>query len=147
MLSMGNVSSPVPMGYGRHDQVTVEKAGIVAKVEKKGDNVYVTFKTDKWSEDEENCHSGSRIVMFERDGTPIYEWICKRTGRKVTRSSTSEPFYTTAEMAKGIAPGVFVRYRTGSERDAANIFAGTPAEVWKNQDMKVLVAIYGVLAK
>jgi len=147
MLSMGNVSSPVPMGYGRHDQVTVEKAGIVAKVEKKGDNVYVTFKTDKWTEDEENCHSGSRIVMFERDGTPIYEWLCKRTGRKVTRSSTSEPFYTTPEMAKGIAPGVFVRYRTGVERDAGNIFLGTPVEVWKNQDMKALVAIYGVLAK
>lgn len=147
MMSVGDLSAPVPLGYGRHDQVTVEKGGIVAKVERKGDRVYVTFKTDKWTENEENCHSGSRIVMFEPDGTPIYEWLCKRTGRKVTRSSTSEPFYTSPEMARGIAAGTFVRYRTGVERDSANIFSGTPAEVWKNQEMKDLVAIYGVLAK
>jgi hypothetical protein len=147
MLSMGNVSAPVPMGYGRHDEVTVEKAGFVSKVEKKGDKVYVTFKTDKWVEDERDCHYGNHIVMFSNDGTPIYETICKLTGRKVTRSETSEPFYTAPELARGIEKGVFVRYRTGVDRDDKNIFNGTPVEVWKNQEMKVLVALYGVLAK
>lgn len=40
-----------------------------------------------------------------------------------------------------------MRFRTGIDRDDKNIFAGTPVEVWKTQDMKDLIAIYGILAK
>jgi hypothetical protein len=107
----------------------------------------VTFRTDKWTEDEQDCHYGTRIVMFATDGTPIYEWLCKRTGRKMTRSETVDPFYTTPELARGIAPGTFVRYGSGIERDDDGTFMGTPYEVWKNGDRKQLVSIFGIAAR
>lgn len=146
MLSLSNLQTPIRMGYGALRTEASGKSGIVSKVEKRGDRVYVTFKTERWMEDERLCEPTNRIVMFALDGRPIYDYNCRMTGRKVERSETSQPFYASAELARGIAPGVFVIYTTGSERDDASIFEGMPLEVWKNAGRKELIAILGVLA-
>jgi hypothetical protein len=139
------LEAPVPMGYGNHESIVAHNTGIVAKVERKGDLVAVTFKTDKYTEDELDCKSGPRIVMFSPDGTPIYEWLCKRTGRKITRSETSPPFETYPELARGIEPGMFVRY--GDWINSESKLLGIPFEVWKTSEMKSLVAIFGIRAR
>lgn len=83
--------------------------------------------------------------MFSADGTPIYHRNCKGTGRRVQKSSTTEPFFTYPQMAEGIAPGAFVRYRTGSNY-VNFVFEGTPIEVWSGKDAKRLIATLGFLA-
>lgn len=135
----------VPTGRSQADW-SAHEAGTVAKVSPKGDKVLVSFKTETWQEDEMICQETNRIAMFSGDGTPIYQRNCRGTGRKVTRSSTSEPFLTWPELTDGISAGTFVRYNTGADRED-NVFIGVPLEVWKSKDAKALVALLGVKAR
>lgn len=146
MLSLSNLQSPIAMNYQGARTRTGEKSSVVAKVEKKGRNVYVTFKTDKWIEDELDCKDTNKVIMIRLDGSLIYERKCWKTGKKIERSETSQPFWVEAELARGIAPGTVVEYSTGSERDDDNVFRGLPIVVWKNAEKKDLVAVLGVLA-
>lgn len=140
-------NGPVPSGLGHQSEWNHDHAGTVARVEKKGDLVYITFKTERWKEDEYECKDGHRIVMFDAHGTPIYERSCRKTGRKVERSSTAEPFFTTADNAFGIAAGTFVKYRTGAERDGDEFWKGVAGEVWSSKEQTKLIAVAGLPAK
>lgn len=142
-----DASGPVPAGLGHQNDWNHDYAGTVAKVEKKGDLVYITFKTERWKEDEYECKDGHRIVMFDAHGTPIYERSCRKTGRKVEKSSTAYPFFTTADNAHGIAAGTFVKYRTGAERDANEFWKGVAGEVWSSKEQTKLIAVAGLPAK
>lgn len=123
-------------------------AGIVAKVETRGELVYVTFRTDKRMEKERLCKPTNRINMIRPDGTLLYEYNCVYTGKMIQRTDTPQPFFTTPELARGIAPGTYVRYGTTVDRDdAGSTFAGLVVDVWKSSDMDDLIAMYGVLAR
>ncbi|MCC6810266.1 MAG: hypothetical protein IT381_22740 [Deltaproteobacteria bacterium] len=145
--AMVSTQFDAPVEIGMKNMIwSPEKGGTVAKVTKKGDKVHVDFKTEKWMEDEVFCEQTNRIAMFERDGTPIYHRNCKATGRRVEKSSTSEPFWMWSQMADGIKPGTFVRYRTGANY-VDMVFEGLPIEVWADKKAKKLVAVLGMLAK
>lgn len=79
------------------------------------------------------------------DGSPLYETICKLTGRKVESSSTTEPFWAWAPQAAGIKAGTFVRYNGGSTQ-VDGVLNGSPVEVTAAGSKKLLAAM-GLVAR
>ena len=138
--------SPGELGQGHRLMGSTQYAGEVKAVTKKGDRVFVTFKTVSWTENERECTPTGQILQWRPDGTPLYGENCRYTGKKLKLSSTAEPFWTVASHAAGIKPGVFVKYSTGTER-VDDVFDGIAGEVWKTKEQKVLIAALGVLTK
>lgn len=141
-----DLTGPVETGEANVPELNWMRVGKVAAVTKSGERVVVTFKTEKWTEDERECKETGRIALFSSDGTPVYHRDCRNTGNKVERSSTAEPFWTWATMASGIAPGTFVRYRTGTTQEGG-VFEGIPVDVWASRERKQLIAVMGMPAK
>lgn len=131
--------APVTIGE-RSVDLGAQYAGTVAKVTTKGARVFVTFKTEKRMEDERECHETRHIVMFRPDGSPLYETLCKMTGRKVEASSTSAPFWVWAPQAAGISAGTVVRYNGGATL-VDGVTNGVPVEVTAAGSKKLLAAM------
>lgn len=131
--------APVIIGE-RNVDLGAQYSGTVAKVTPKGARVFVTFKTEKHLDDERECHETKHIVMFRPDGSPLYETICKLTGRKVESSSTATPFWVWAPQAAGISVGSFVRYNGGTT-EVDRVFNGVPVEVTAAGSKKLLAAM------
>ena len=133
------------VGSGFSYRMRADYSGVVSKVEPKGDRVIVSFKAERWSEDERECIETNKIIGWRPDGTPMYRQNCRYTGKKVQRESQAYAFHLPKELAGGIKPGVFVEYSTGSEY-TDKIFNGVAVHVWADNQKKKLVAAYGVLA-
>ena len=131
--------APVTLGE-RNVDLGAQYSGTVAKVTTKGARVFVTFKTEKRMEDERDCHETMHIVMFRPDGSPLYETVCKLTGRKVESSSTSAPFWVWAPQAAGISAGTVVRYNGGATM-VDGVTNGAPVEVTAAGSKKLLAAM------
>ena len=103
------------VGSGFSYRMRADYSGVVSKVEPKGDRLIVSFKAERWSEDERECIETNKIIGWRPDGTPMYRQNCRYTGKKVQRESQAYAFHLPKELAGGIKPGVFVEYSTGSE--------------------------------
>ena len=133
--------SRAPVTIGEHNvDLGAQYSGTVAKVTTKGPRVFVTFKTEKHTQDERECHETQHIVMFRPDGSPLYETLCKLTGRKVQSSSTSDPFWVWAPQAAGISAGTVVRYNGGTTL-VDGVTNGVPVEVSAAGGKKLLAAM------
>jgi hypothetical protein len=152
----GNFGGPLP-GIDREIDWTVlawestfnqtsfdrDQKGRVAAVKAQGDGVMVTFKTESWKEPTFNCKETNRIDRITADGRVEYRQICTRTGTETVKV-TPRPVWIRKDLAAGIKPGVFMKYRIDDKPKPAQ---GFPREVYADEAQKKLVQYWGFPVK
>ncbi|MBM4783284.1 MAG: hypothetical protein GQE15_36875 [Archangiaceae bacterium] len=81
--------------------------GVVKAVEKKGEAVKLTFRTEKYKVPDLSCVETNKIDRILADGTILYRRDCKIVGEH-EETSTIEPVELPGFAAAGVGPGSFV---------------------------------------
>jgi hypothetical protein len=102
----------------RHQGHMIE-SGRIEKVKKTGDAYVVTFKTEKWEEPDYECKNTGRILGWDHDGKPQYDWKCDVKGWH-TESFQLEP-RAFSERAGGaeLKAGMIVKLLSADVNGAA----------------------------
>lgn len=83
-------------------------AGVVAKMEAKGDRVTVTFKKQLVKQVQcAQARQTNRVTMIRPDGSLIYETVCVRN-ETVIVDKADDPQTVKARYVDGLKPGMFV---------------------------------------
>ncbi len=82
-------------------------SGVVKAVEKKGESVKLTFRTEKYKVPDLSCVETNKIDRITSDGTILYRKACKVIGEH-EETSTVEPVELPGFAAAGVGPGSFV---------------------------------------
>jgi hypothetical protein len=82
-------------------------AGVVKAVEKKGDSVRLTFRTETFKVPDLSCVETNKIDRINPDGTIVYRRICTKIGEH-EETSTIEPVELPAFASDGVGAGSFV---------------------------------------
>jgi len=130
---LANKRSSDPIGFG----VWHEK-GVVKSATKSGKVVKIVFAPDKHKVPTLDCHFTHRIIMFDHEGTPIYDQSCKQTGTHIEDYSP-DPITISAQLAGGITPGKFMEFDVARGKERPSM----PSRVWTDKNEKKLAAWYG----
>lgn len=88
-------------------------AGIVKGVEKKGEVVKITFKTEKYMVPDLECVETNKVDRITPEGQIVYRTSCKKVGEH-EEQSTLEPVEIPAWAAGGVGPGSYIVPMWGS---------------------------------
>lgn len=124
-----------------------EQGAVIAKVETRGDRVYVTFKIEKLTRPALDCVETRKVDRIDNNGQVIYRWNCVDHGRKETITSQATAIFVAKAMATGLVPGNVVAYTITSGEQDGGFFAAAPIGVWKDKAHARLVAYLGVPIK
>jgi len=140
------LDGPVPVGFNRGESFDTQEGGVVAKVETRGDETFVTFKVEKWLEDEYLCKETNKIISISNNGDVIYERNCHATGNKRPMTSQAYSIRIPSVMSANVTPGNFVRFWIAPARDDG-FFSAAPLDVWTDKKATKLLAFAGVATK
>lgn len=100
--------TPSLFGHANSLNPDSPRGGAVIKtIEKKGDSVRLTFRTEKYLVPDLSCVETGKIDRINLDGTISYRKLCKKVGEH-EETATTEPVELPAFAAAGIAPGNLV---------------------------------------
>lgn len=110
-----------------------------------GDTVVVSFKTEKWKEEQFNCKNTKQVWRIESSGEVKYHQECWSTGWK-TVSHTERPIIIPADTADGLRAGMFLLgkadYPFTNDKNQQRL--GYPTAVYDSAAKKKLVSWYGI---
>lgn len=108
--------------FGHENSLNLEQArggGVVKGVEKKGEVVTITFRTEKFMVPDLECVETNRIDRINPDGTIVYRRNCRKVGEH-EEQSTLEPVQIPAWAAGGVSAGNYIEPLWGSINGGAN---------------------------
>lgn len=116
--------------------------GEIKAIKKVKGGMQIEFKTVKWKEPVYDCKDTKKVdrIVYENNAARvIYQQNCKKAGTE-TRSSTIPSYLVSADVAKGLKKGMFIRSAIG-EHDGA--LWGLPLEGYKNDKKQALIYVLG----
>ncbi len=117
---------------------------VVKGVKKVKDGVMVSFKTEKWKEEDIECVDSNRVWRIGDSGDVHYFQDCTSKGMKTVKH-TEKQVIIPAYAADGIKKGSFMVFYADYPYDAADYLRyGFPIAVYKTKKQKVLVSGYGI---
>ncbi|HUH02989.1 MAG TPA: hypothetical protein VML75_13420 [Kofleriaceae bacterium] len=119
--------------------------GTISGLKKQGDTVVVSFKTEKWKEEQFNCKNTKQVWRIESSGEVKYHQECWSTGWK-TMTHTERPIIIPADTADGLSAGMFLMgkadYPFTNDKNQQRL--GYPTAVYDSAAKKKLVSWYGI---
>lgn len=112
---------------------------VVKAIERDGDGVRVTFKTEKVQVDDRDCDKYPSFYGWDTFGSAIWDYHCEIVGHHL-EDVTHPEVWIPAMFADAIKPGVLLIPRTYSFEHEESI----AAEVWSNKNKDKLLAFYGL---
>ena len=134
--------TPIPPeeSIGRVSSLDAHRDGsgaVVKALEKKGDRVKITFKTEKYIVPDYQCVETSKIDRITPEGQILYRSTCKKVGEHEAES-TAQPFEAPAWAVGGIAPGNFVVPSWGKDG------AGFVIEAYESKARSKRISLFGI---
>ena len=120
-------------------------AGVVKSIEKKGELMLITFRTEHYMVPVLECHETNKIDRIASDGTILYRSSCKKVGEK-EEASTNEPIAVPGWAAKGVAAGSFLFYQGAFVNDdvKGQPHRGWVVEAYDSKAQKNRTSLFGI---
>jgi hypothetical protein len=116
-----------------------DQLGRVTAVKPDRDGVMVSFKTETWKEPVSKCTETNRIDRITAEGRVEYRQRCVAAGTRTVKV-TPQPVWIRKDLAAGLKPGVFMKWRRDNKPKPA---MGFPMEVYADQAQTKLIQFWG----